>query len=178
MAGARRGDWFDAAAHLRLDAAMGESKYKLAVFDLDFTLWDAGGTWCDCLTPPFRKTAQGVLDARSAKVRVYEDALWALERCRELDLDVAVASRTNEPDWARELLDLLELRDRFRWEEIYPSSKVRHFAALKEKSGYIYEEMLFFDDERRNIVEVGALGVRAVHVRDGFRRGVAEKELG
>lgn len=29
-------------------------KYRLAVFDLDFTVWDAGGVWSDCLLPPFR----------------------------------------------------------------------------------------------------------------------------
>ena len=27
----------------------------LLVLDLDFMLWDAGGTWCDQTIPPFKK---------------------------------------------------------------------------------------------------------------------------
>ena len=36
--------------------ALQSYKYEfimLLVFDLDFTLWDAGGTWCDQTKPPF-----------------------------------------------------------------------------------------------------------------------------
>lgn len=151
---------------------MGATEYKLVVFDLDFTVWDAGGVWCDCLRPPFRLRDGRVCDARGAVVRVYDGVRWALEFLEERGVEVAVASRTEQPAWARELLDLLGLRERFAFEEIYPSSKVRHFSALKEKSGYAYSEMLFFDDEPRNIVEVGELGVRAVLVENGFSREV------
>ena len=45
----------------------------LVVFDLDYTLWDAGGTWCDCLTPPFRRSGERVLDRHESHVRLYED---------------------------------------------------------------------------------------------------------
>jgi len=37
--------------------------------------------------------------------------------------------------------------------------------------------MIFFDDETRNIVEVGKLGVHAVLVRDGVSRNVVEDAL-
>ena len=143
---------------------------KLAVFDLDFTVWDAGGVWCDCLLPPFRREGSRVLDSAGSHVKVYEDIPWALESLAEKGLELAIASRTTQPKWARELLDLLHLRHHFQFEEIYPSSKVRHFEALKSDSGYEYREMLFFDDEYRNIEEVGGLGVRAVHVKNGFSR--------
>ena len=44
----------------RLDAESLE--FELVVFDLDFTLWDCGGTWCDCLSPPFMVRDQRILD--------------------------------------------------------------------------------------------------------------------
>ena len=47
----------------------------LVVFDLDFTLWDAGGTWCDHLSPPFRIISKGVSDARGKVVNLYPDAM-------------------------------------------------------------------------------------------------------
>ncbi|EDY81852.1 hypothetical protein VDG1235_1472 [Verrucomicrobiia bacterium DG1235] len=117
-------------------------------------------------------------DSRGSLVKVYDDIHWALDFLEERGVELGVASRTEQPDWARELLDLLGLRGRFAFEEIYPSSKVRHFSALKEKSGYAYGEMLFFDDEHRNIEEVGGLGVRSVLVRNGFRRELFESEFG
>ncbi len=156
---------------------MGEREYKLVVFDLDFTLWDSGGVWCDCLQPPFSKREGQVYDASGAMVRVYEDIPWALRTVEEMGLDLAIASRTSQPTWARELLDLLGLRHYFSYDEIYPSSKLRHFAELKASTGYDYSEMLFFDDEPRNISEVGELGVRCVLVTNGFNRGLLESEL-
>lgn len=45
--------------------------------------------------------------------------------------------------------------------EIYPSCKTQHFAEIHEASGIPYEEMLFFDDERRNVV-VKSLGVHFI----------------
>ena len=70
--------------------------------------------------------------------------------------------------WARELLDLLGIRNLFQYEEIYPGDKTAHFRALREQSGVPFSEMLFFDDERRNIDAVSALGVTCVHVTRGL----------
>ena len=41
--------------------------------------------------------------------------------------------------------------------------------ALHGKTGIPYNKMIFFDDEYRNIEEVGRLGVKAVFVEDGLR---------
>lgn len=141
--------------------------HRLIVFDLDFTLWDAGGTWCDQLTPPFQRNNGRVLDRDGARVRLYQDVKGILDWCDAEGLDMALASRTYEPTTARRLLDLFEIRDRFAYEEIYPSSKDRHFKALEKQTGLAYEQMVFFDDEKRNIREVGQLGVTSVHVSDG-----------
>ena len=139
----------------------------LIVFDVDFTLWDAGGTWCDQLKPPFSRQQHRVVDRDGAHVCSYPDVMRVLDWCCEPHLLLALASRTYEPAWARRLLDLLEIRDRFEYEEIYPSDKDRHFKALKKQTGLSYDQMLFFDDEPRNIREVGQLGVKAVPVDHG-----------
>ncbi len=152
-------------------------EFKLVVFDLDFTLWDAGGVWCDCLQPPFARREGRVFDAADAVVHPYECIPGSLEDLGAAGFELGIASRTTQPKWARELLDLLGLRRHFSYEEIYPSSKLRHFAELKASTGYDYSEMLFFDDEMRNIEEVGELGVRCVHVRNGFRRELLDAEI-
>ncbi|KAL9095743.1 MAG: hypothetical protein Q9165_002175 [Trypethelium subeluteriae] len=53
--------------------------------------------------------------------------------------------------------------------EIYPGSKMTHFARLHAATGIAYAEMLFFDDESRNR-EVEKLGVVMCLVRDGVTR--------
>lgn len=141
---------------------------KLVVFDLDFTLWDCGGTWCDCLRPPFRKDVAGILDRSNRQVTFYPEVLAILDMCDAQNVRLALASRTEQPAWARELLDLLAATHRFNFAEIYPSSKLRHFHALRGQSGFDYESMLLFDDEMRNITEVSGLGVTSVFVENGL----------
>ncbi|WP_234824172.1 magnesium-dependent phosphatase-1 [Bremerella cremea] len=141
---------------------------SLIVFDLDFTLWDCGGTWCDCLSPPFRIDQKRIVDRTQRHIRCYDDVEAILDYCNQQAIPLALASRTEQPRWAKELLDLLAITHRFAFAEIYPSSKVRHFSALRKDSGVAYEKMLFFDDEMRNIREVGDLGVTAVHVANGM----------
>jgi len=150
---------------------------RLIVFDLDFTLWDCGGTWCDCLSPPFRVRQQRVEDRTGRHVRLYDDVHAILKHCDDHEISIALASRTGEPDWARQLLGHLDITHRFAFAEIYPSSKLRHFAALQKASGHAYEQMLFFDDEMRNIDEVSGLGVTSIFVRDGMTAELFHESL-
>ncbi|MCB1229054.1 MAG: magnesium-dependent phosphatase-1 [Verrucomicrobiae bacterium] len=149
---------------------------KLVVFDLDFTLWDCGGLWIDCTTPPFRLDGDGrIRDRRERVFRLYPEVPGILDRLESVGCLLGLASRTEQPSWAREVLDLMGIRQRFQFEEIYPGSKVRHFGAIQRASGLAYDEMVFFDDEDRNIVEVGALGVTAIHVRNGMNRRLLDR---
>lgn len=141
---------------------------ELVVFDLDFTLWDAGGTWCDHLRPPFKKSQARVTDRDGSHICLYPDVMRILKWCDSNHVIMALASRTYEPGWARQLLDLLGIYDRFQYEEIYPGDKDRHFKALKKQTGLLYDNMVFFDDEPRNVRDVAQLGVQSVHVRNGM----------
>jgi len=55
-------------------------------------------------------------------------------------------------------------------------SKIKHFKSLHRQTGIPYSEMLFFDDEHRN-VEVEKLGVTFHHVPRGLTFEMFEKGL-
>ena len=142
---------------------------ELVVFDLDLTLWECGAAvWCDCLSPPFRQDTERVLDRHGSQIRLYDDVGRILSELEQLELPVGIASRTHQPKWARELLDLLDINHRFAFAEIYPESKLSHFASLRDDSGVDFANMLFFDDEARNIREVSQLGVTCIPVAAGM----------
>lgn len=151
---------------------------SLIVFDLDFTLWDCGGLWVDCTSPPYSRDSKGrIFDSSRREMRLYPDVPDILDEVEASGCPIAIASRTEQPSWARNLLDLMDCRQRFDFEEIFPSSKVAHFGNLHKSTGIPYTEMLFFDDENRNIVEVGELGVKCVEVRRGIDRAAFERGM-
>ncbi|PHH63625.1 hypothetical protein CDD81_5606 [Ophiocordyceps australis] len=165
----------------------------LIVFDLDYTLWPF---WVDThVLPPLRPHSgshSAATDAKGDTFAFYHDVPAILELlARHQKTKLGVASRTSAPSLARDLLGMLYLPsdddddesdggmmtkkkkkkravDVFdAGLEIYPSSKMRHFEALHRRSGVVYEDMLFFDDESRNR-ETETLGVTMRLVRDGM----------
>lgn len=142
----------------------------LIVFDLDFTLWDAGGTWCDHTTPPYRSSGGHILDGEDRLIQLYQEVPEILHELDSRGLPMALASRTHSPSIANMLLDIFKISDFFSFREIYSGSKIQHFSRLHKQTRTSYEDMYFFDDEYRNITEVAELGVRAFLVRDGLSR--------
>ncbi|KAL2641353.1 hypothetical protein R1flu_008940 [Riccia fluitans] len=63
--------------------------------------------------------------------------------------------------------------------EIYASwsHKTDHFQRIHHKTGIPYKEMLFFDDEDRNIQAVTQIGVTCVHVNNGVNIGALNRGL-
>ncbi|EPY89938.1 hypothetical protein CB1_000067024 [Camelus ferus] len=123
----------------------------------DYTLWPF---WVDThVDPPFHKRSDGtVRDRRGQTVRLYPEVPEVLERLQGLGVPVAAASRTGEVEGANQLLELFDLVRYFVHREIYPGSKITHFERLQRKTGVPLSQMIFFDDERRNIVDVSKLG--------------------
>ncbi|XP_028933452.1 magnesium-dependent phosphatase 1 [Ornithorhynchus anatinus] len=149
---------------------------QLVVFDLDYTLWPF---WVDThVDPPFHRSRDGVVrDSRGKTVRLYPDVPAVLDHLKGLGVPIAAASRTEEIQGAKQLLDLFNLSRYFAYKEIYPGCKVTHFERLQEKSRVPLSQMIFFDDEKRNIVDVGKLGVTCVHVRSGMSLHVLAEGL-
>jgi magnesium-dependent phosphatase 1 len=114
------------------------------------------------------------LSRTNEKCKLYKDCwiiLHALRQLQEQDdnLKLGIASRTETPSWARELLNVLKISEWFPFQEIYPSNKVRHFEQLRNQSKVEYENMIFFDDEDRNITQVGnTLKVTSILVHRGI----------
>jgi len=150
---------------------------RLFVFDLDFTLWDAGGLWCDCTTPPYRRVNGYVLDAENREIRLYPEVREILNHLKKQGRQLAIASRTEQPAWAKQILELLDLREWFDYEEIFPDRKIYHLQNIQRKSGIPYNEIVFFDDEKRNIDDVNTLGVTTEWVQNGINLQLVKKYL-
>lgn len=153
---------------------------RLIVFDLDLTLWHCAPLlWCGQLTPPVRMDGGGrVVSACRTEVRLYPEVPEMLEELSSRGHVLSLASRTSAPAIAGKLLDLFGIARHFQHPQIYPGDKSAHFKALHRITGVAYQEMLFFDDEQRNIDSVSRLGVRAVRVGSGLSRGMLESALG
>ncbi|XP_055521426.1 magnesium-dependent phosphatase 1 isoform X1 [Leucoraja erinacea] len=123
------------------------AKPKLVVFDLGRARWRT---------------------ARAAGCACNREVGAVMERLRQDGILIAVASRTGEVEGANQLLHLFKLDQLLCQREIYTGSKVTHFRRLKDGTGLQYNQMIFFDDEERNILEVGKLGVLSVLVPRGM----------
>ena len=98
---------------------------------------------------------------------------------------VGISSRTNQPDWARELLqkftidtdmqnkECFALKDVFLGPiEIKSDSKVSHFRRISSASGVAMQDILFFDNEMGNCREVAKLGVVVGYCPDGVTKRI------
>jgi magnesium-dependent phosphatase 1 len=146
--------------------------FMLYIFDLDFTLWDCGGTWCDHTLPPYQKIHDElIVDSLGAQIKLYPDTLRILKALESKQIPMGVASRTGNPEVARLLMKLFGIDTFFKYQEIYPASKVNHLTAIQEMTGIPFRQMSFFDDEYRNIDEVSSLGVNCYYIDGGINAG-------
>eukprot|EP01113_Clastostelium_recurvatum_P004119 TRINITY_DN11819_c0_g1_i2.p1 TRINITY_DN11819_c0_g1~~TRINITY_DN11819_c0_g1_i2.p1 ORF type:complete len:164 (+),score=32.74 TRINITY_DN11819_c0_g1_i2:214-705(+) len=108
------------------------------------------------------------IDVRGGRISLFPHVLRVWDFIRTLPhAQISIASRTETPDRAREVLGLLKtpwgntMMDNVVHAQIYPGSKMKHMRRLHEITGVAYEDMIFFDDESRNR-EVERLGVTFV----------------
>lgn len=147
------------------------------VFDLDFTLWDAGGTWCDCTIPPYRIKQDQVLDSEGAHIKLYPDVIKILNRLKQEGKLIAVASRSNAPKNAKQLMNLLKIDQLVDYKEIYPKEKTNHLKEISSRSGIDFNQMVFFDDEMRNINDVATLGVECIYINEGINESIVQRYI-
>ncbi|KAJ4439717.1 hypothetical protein ANN_07845 [Periplaneta americana] len=124
-----------------------------------------------------KKTLGNVVDSLGDKIKFYPEVPKALESLHAQGYSLGVASRTGEIDGANQLLDLFDWNKYFKYKEIYPGCKVTHFNQFKKQSGLSFKDMLFFDDEHRNIRDLEAQGVVSILVKNGVNMKVIEEGL-
>ncbi|KAK2739739.1 hypothetical protein FQN55_009329 [Onygenales sp. PD_40] len=161
---------------------------KLFVFDLDYTLWPF---WVDThVTPPLKAKDNNsrCVDRWGESFAFYPAVSSILHACRSRSIPLGLASRTQAPDLARDMLKTLYIipsfsdnpaaannrsvraLEYFDYVQIFPGNKTQHFARIQQACGLRYEDMLFFDDEARNRNVQTELGVTFCLVRDGMTR--------
>jgi len=143
---------------------------KLFVFDLDFTIWNAGGTWCDSTHPPFAWKDGKLKDQDNRWIYLYPEVKEILSELKAEGHLIAVASRTNAPILAKQLLHMFEIDHFFDSREIYPGSKLTHFDRIMKQLKVSKNDIVFFDDEYRNIEDIRSIGIESVHVKDGLNK--------
>ncbi|OWF50094.1 magnesium-dependent phosphatase 1-like [Mizuhopecten yessoensis] len=152
------------------------AKPKLIIFDLDYTLWPF---WVDThVDPPFKKNSDGkVEDCRGKHVKHYRDVPAILQRLHGEGYKLGIASRTSTVNEANDLVTLFNWDQYFQYREIYPGCKIAHFKRFQVDSGINFKEMLFFDDEYRNIKDVGSLDVVCVLAEHGMNEETLKEGL-
>ena len=127
-------------------------------------------------------------DVREVMRELLEDPIWN-------DCHIGISSRTDEPNWARELLQKFTideqpdpdderpavLQDVFENNspiiEIAKDGKIQHFQRIANSLGISFGDMLFFDNESGNCREVARLGVTVAYCPDGIDKRVFEVAL-
>ncbi|KAG4101799.1 putative magnesium-dependent phosphatase 1,putative [Neocallimastix lanati (nom. inval.)] len=166
---------------------------KAAVFDLDYTLWPL---YVDCLSgPPFRLKNHIVTDRSGSRITFYKDVPLILHSLKDHGIKIGIASRTGAISWAEKIVQLIPLpqiqedkssnsvtysktlKNVVDAIEIYPTSKVRHIKQIAKKFDINLNEILFFDDENRNIHDIRGIGVTSILVNNGMTVKVLHEGL-
>ena len=151
---------------------------RLIVFDCDHTLWPFGVDNFK-FKPPYHKIDGQVFDSENKQMKCFPEVPQVLKILNDNGFQLAAASRTKYPEGVHSLIDLFGWDSYIKFREIYPGSKRKHFDNFKINSGIMYKQMLFFDDETRNIDDIKPLGVMAVLVdrEVGITRQLIDKSL-
>ena len=151
-----------------------------------YELWGGGAPFTQESVEPNNT----LKDNRGTVVRLLSDVAASFaDLYRRMEagepLLVGIASRSDEPEWARECLRkflvaegvcMMDVVTEARC-EIYGGSKQKHLKALQRKTSIPFDRMCFFDDQSGNIQDVGALGVHCFLTPRGVTTELYERGL-
>ena len=119
---------------------------------------------------------QWVIDSGGRSLRLYSEIPLILKRLEVKRFPMGLASPSSQPLWALDLLKLLGISVSFAYQEVFPRRRLAQFENFAAASGSQYSEMLF-DDELRNVHEVGGMRVHCVEAKTGINLKVFESGL-
>lgn len=154
---------------------------RLAVLDLDHTLFRCYLDYDSC-GPPYSRAGEDIVtDRNGSKVSLYPESRLVCEALQSAGVKLCVASRSPVERWYKQVLDVLELRECFQPCYIhggsdigYPGTKRGHFINIRRATGIAYGDMVFIDDEYGNIEDMEAEGVVCQYVA---RTGVTVRAM-
>lgn len=148
---------------------------KVAVFDLDETLWPFDVDGWEFKYPFRRGSGDKVVDSRGKVIKPFPHATQILNDLHSKGVKLGVASRTSFTEGAHALIDLFGWNKVVDYKEAYPGCKVTHFNKIQKDSKVKFSDMIFFDNEYRNIRDISKLGVTCVLV-DSYA-GITPKDI-
>ena len=113
-------------------------------------------------------SGQNVYDAHGILVKYYPEVPAILERLKSLGYRIGIASRTSCIDEANDLLRLFNWDQWIDYKQIYPGCKITHITKLSKQSDTEFNQILFFDDEQRNIIDLKRINVCSILVDNGM----------
>jgi magnesium-dependent phosphatase 1 len=176
----------------------------LIIFDLDGCLWRpemyellyfSGGAGAPFTKSPDYEKDGTLLTRKGEPVRLLGQVREIMQELycnpeKWKNTRVGISSRTDQPEWARELLQKFTINknsttaESFALEEIMQGpieirkdSKEQHFQRISSTTGVAMQDILFFDNERGNCREVSKLGVVVGYCPDGVTKQIWDVSL-
>lgn len=134
-----------------------------------------------------------VYDRNKQHVKYYKEVPAVLEKLKSLRYELGIASRsvtsseiliiyilfyrTSATKEAEDLLRLFNWNQYFSYKQIYPGTKTTHINRICKDSNSAPANILFFDDESRNIRDLSAINVCSILVHDGVTMEVVRKGI-
>lgn len=140
-------------------------KPSVIVFDLDQTLWEFQ---VKNLKEPITKqeTKDGILivDQQNESYHAFREVPKILktlkEHCLAKDGHLVVASRSPASHLALKAIDIYGWTQYFSTFQIYPQIKSEHMHEIQKKLNLdSFEDVIFFDDQMKNIIATANLGI-------------------
>ena len=163
-----------------------DSLPQLVVFDLDDTLWSGE---VDCSGgPPFtvhKSSRHTIYCQRRRPVTLFQDVPSIFDDLVDHGVAIAYASRTWEPEWAKEALRQFECGKKkvvnmwsaasgHSWGDI---RKTSHMRDISEQLSIPISSMVFIDNDMRNIKDIRPLGATCGYCPDGLDWAVMRNTL-
>ncbi|KAF4674723.1 Programmed cell death protein 2 [Perkinsus chesapeaki] len=146
-----------------------------AVFDLDDTVWEGDVEFC--YGPPFKYQGGIVYSKGSPSLTLFKDIPVIMSWLVRHGVEIAYASKTAEPRWATQVLDLihpiqdqpgLSLKRVSAGEGWGWQNKQKHMREIRATTGLSYEECVFFDNLYSNCDDVSKLGTTCGYCPQGM----------
>jgi magnesium-dependent phosphatase 1 len=153
---------------------------SVIVFDLDDTVWVGDVDMTS--GPPFKTDGRGLpilaqKGGHGDKLVPFPDVPEVFDWIEQKGLKVVVSTHTYKPEWANEVLSLLETTQGTLYsdlltiplgKEVQKKTKDVHLKALAASLGCACSDMVFFDDKEGNVKDGTRVGVTSCITADGL----------